>query len=404
MKKSSLQFELSLKISLFFIMIMLAVSSGTIAYLSNRYNKIIIDDMNGNLVNAVNTIDYYFDDVKTPMVMISRNSSIQKVLKNYQGMTNREKLDTVNQLEDFVQNITTFKSFINDIIVVGVNGYLYNIYRESPDKYIGDYDFLNSKYLADSSAGPVRLTYTGQHPTDYYMSSVLSEVYSVVLPIRSGQKRIGYVICDLKSETINNILNNNLKEAQAKIIIQDEKGAILYEEGNEEILAEEVVDDKNRSNETEASKKNIFEILFARGNYVTSVTSEVTGWTYYYAESYETINSFLKKVFMVHIVIIAGMLAVIAFFSNQLSRLILKPLKNIAFMIREMKINQGDYRKNSYNAGGQNVNELSIEIEQMIRRLESLINENYIYELKAKDAQIQVLTNQLSPHFLYNTL
>ena len=115
--------------------------------------------------------------------------------------------------------------------MVGVNGYLYNIYRESPDKYIGDYDFLNSKYLADSSAGPVRLTYTGQHPTDYYMSSVLSEVYSVVLPIRSGQKRIGYVICDLKSETINNILNNNLKEAQAKIIIQDEKGAILYEEG-----------------------------------------------------------------------------------------------------------------------------------------------------------------------------
>ena len=146
MKKNSLQFELSLKISLFFIMIMLAVSSGTIAYLSNRYNKIIIDDMNSNLVNAVSTIDYYFDDVKTPMVMISRNSSIQRVLKNYQGMTNREKLDTVNQLEDFVQNITTFKSFINDIIVVGVNGYLYNIYRESPDKYIGDYDFLNSRY------------------------------------------------------------------------------------------------------------------------------------------------------------------------------------------------------------------------------------------------------------------
>ena len=404
MKKNSLQFELSLKISLFFIMIMLAVSSGTIAYLSNRYNKIIIDDMNSNLVNAVSTIDYYFDDVKTPMVMISRNSSIQRVLKNYQGMTNREKLDTVNQLEDFVQNITTFKSFINDIIVVGVNGYLYNIYRESPDKYIGDYDFLNSRYLADSSVGPVGLTFTGQHPTDYYMSASFSEVYSVVLPIRSGQNRIGYVICDLKSETINNILNNNLKEEQAKILIRDEKGEILYEEGNEKILAEEVVDDKNRSNETEASKKNIFEILFARGNYVTSVTSEVTGWTYYYAESYETINSFLKKVFMVHIVIIAGMLAVITFFSNQLSRLILKPLKNIAFMIREMKINQGDYRKNSYNAGGQNVNELSIEIEQMITRLESLINENYLYELKAKDAQIQVLTNQLSPHFLYNTL
>ena len=36
-------------------------------------------------------------------------------MKNYTNMSNREKFNSTNAVEDFVQNITTFKSFINDI-------------------------------------------------------------------------------------------------------------------------------------------------------------------------------------------------------------------------------------------------------------------------------------------------
>ncbi len=405
MKKNSLQFELSLKISVFFIVVIFAVSSAIIIYMSNQYNKIIIQNMNNNIENVVESIDYYFDDVKTPMVMIARNSSILKAVKDYQNMDNREKLDTENSLEDFVQNITAFKSFINDIIIIGNNGYVYNINNNSPDKYLYNFKFLDSSYLKDAEEGTIKLYYLGQHPTEYYISDVRdSKVYSVVLPIRTGKNKLSYIMCDIKAETINEILQNTLKDKRAKMFIQDEQGNILYEEGNIGVSAEEVMEYRTGTGNEAYSKKNIFEILFSKGSYITEVKSDITGWTYIYVEPFKNFNGFIKKVFFFNLIIIIFASTVIIFFTKQLSSQILKPLKNIAFMIQKMKINQGEKNENSLYMKGQNVNKLSIEIEQMIHRIDKLISDNYLSDLKTKDAQIQVLVNQLSPHFLYNTL
>ena len=97
-------------------------------------------------------------------------------------------------------------------------------------------------------------------------------------------------------------------------------------------------------------------------------------------------------------------LVAVTFFSGQLTRQILTPLKNIIYMIKDMQINQGAQELAADYQDMKSVSELSIQIEHMIRRMDKLIRENYLYELKRKDLQIQILTHQLSPHFLYNTL
>ncbi len=123
MKKYSLQFELILKISIGFILLIIILSSSIVMFTSGQYNRIIMENIHGSMENAVNSIDYYFEDVKTPMVMLARNKNIREAMKNYTNMSNREKLNSTNAVEDFVQNITTFKSFINDIIIVGSQGF-----------------------------------------------------------------------------------------------------------------------------------------------------------------------------------------------------------------------------------------------------------------------------------------
>lgn len=405
MKKNSLQFELILKISIFFILFVIGVSSAVLIFTTNEYNKIIMENMSANMENVVDSIDYYFEDVKTPMVMMARNDNIIKAMKGYGSMTNREKLNTTNELKDFVQNITTFKSFINDIIIVGNNGYLYNIYNENTDKYLGSYNFATSVYLREAKEGPVRLYYVGEHPTDYYIHPPEGEtVYSAALVVRSMTNRIGYIICDIKGDVINGILKNNLKEGSAKILVTDEKGRLIYEEGNEEIEADGVLEEAERRKTRGYDNKNLMEILLARDNYVTQVKSAVTGWTFLYAEPYQNFNGFVKKIMLFNLAALLIGLVVIVFFSRQLGKQVLTPLKNIAFMIREMKINQGNTAEHAFHPKGQNVKELSIEIEQMIRKIDHLISDNYVSELKARDARIQVLINQLSPHFLYNTL
>lgn len=335
------------------------------------------------------------------MVMIARNDNIRKAVKDYQNMDNKEKLLTKNEMEDFVKNITTFKSFINDIIIVGNNDYRYNIYNNNPNKFLNDFNFLESNYLKKAKEGSIRLYYLGQHPTDYYMETWSdSEVYSVVLPIRSSNSNLGYIICDIKADTINGILANTLKNKQAKVLIYNEDKEILFQDGNSNISAEKVMSYDNKGSYT---SKNIFEILFSKDNYIAEIKSDVTDWTYLYIEPYSNFNGAVQRIFLINLIIILIAYIVIVFFSKQLSSHILKPLRNIAFMIQEMKINQ-EARRESYYIKGQNVNQLSIEIEHMIHRIDKLISDNYMYELQVKDAHIQVLVNQLSPHFLYNTL
>ena len=147
MKKYSLQFELILKISIGFILLIIILSSSIVMFTSGQYNRIIMENIHGSMENAVNSIDYYFEDVKTPMVMLARNKNIREAMKNYTNMSNREKLNSTNAVEDFVQNITTFKSFINDIIIVGSQGFKYNIYNENADKFLRDFDFTGEDYF-----------------------------------------------------------------------------------------------------------------------------------------------------------------------------------------------------------------------------------------------------------------
>ena len=407
MKKNRLhmiRFDQKFKILLLFIAFMFGLSTVIILYMSNQYNKTIIQNIDRSNKMMMESIEYYFDDVKTPMVMIAQNSTIQKAMKDYNNLTAGEQLDVLNGMKDFVQNITTFKPFINDIFIIGNDGYVYNIYNSTSEKFLGDFDFLNSDYLSQAREGNIRLYYLGKHETDYYLHPIQeSSVYSVAFPVKQGMKRIGYVMCDIKASVINEVIEYSNSGRNAKIAILDENGDLVYEQGygrNDEICKLEELQEKGKT----LPEHNLFKILFSKEDYITFEKSDVTGWTYVHAEPYSSFNGFVKQVVIMGAVVILIGMGVIAVFLKQLTGEIIVPLKNIAFIIHEMKINQGEDSTPFYRAHGESVAELSVEIENMIRKIDTLVNDVYISELKAKDAQIQIMTNQLSPHFLYNTL
>ena len=400
MKSGSIRFNLVFRISILFIAIILASSSVIVLYMTERYNKTILENMDYKIDNIVHNVDYYFDDVKTPMTMLARNKTVAKSITKYYDLSNRGKLDVLTELDSFVQNIETFKEFIADIIIVGNNGFVYNIYDENADKYLKDYDFLNSDYLEEAVSGKIQLYYYGEHTPDYYLENYENrKVYSVILPIRNGRDKKGYVICDLDAEIINKSFVNLLDNNESKVAILNGKGDIIFEDGSEKIEESEMQKYDNRK------KHNIFEVLFEHGNYLTYVKSAVTGWTYVYAETYDNFNGLMKQIFyFTAALILLGELSII-FISRQISYKILKPMRDIAFSIKEMQVNNeefsGDIGKR-INQG--NIHELSIEIEKMLHQMDRLISENYMYALKMKESQIQMLEDQLSPHFLYNTL
>lgn len=222
MKKRSLQFELTGKISIGLIIVTILVSSAIILLETIQYNNIILDSAYKNMSGTVDTIDYYFEDVKTPMVMLARNDSVVKAMEHYSDMTNREKLETNNTLKEFVQNIASFKSFISDIIILGNEGFQYNVYSNDQSKFLKKVDFSALPYFDKVNEERRRLYYIGEHETDYYQADNM-RVYSVVLPVYKNQKHIGYIICDIDAAMIDDSLKKNAEGESAKIVVCDDR-------------------------------------------------------------------------------------------------------------------------------------------------------------------------------------
>lgn len=399
MKKRSLQFELTGKISIGLIIVTILVSSAIILLETIQYNNIILDSAYKNMSGTVDTIDYYFEDVKTPMVMLARNDSVVKAMEHYSDMTNREKLETNNTLKEFVQNIASFKSFISDIIILGNEGFQYNVYSNDQSKFLKKVDFSALPYFDKVNEEQRRLYYIGEHETDYYQADNM-RVYSVVLPVYKNQKHIGYIICDIDAAMIDDSLKKNAEGESAKIVVCDELGNLIYEQGNDKISAEHILAAEKKAQ----GSMGLLEQFFSHGELLIEVKSEKTDWVYLYAIPYENLNRFGKVIFLFDVTVILLGLVAVTFFSGQFTRQILTPLKNIIYMIKDMQINQGAQELAADYQDMKSVSELSIQIEYMIQRMDKLIRENYLYELKRKDLQIQILTHQLSPHFLYNTL
>jgi two-component system sensor histidine kinase YesM len=83
-------------------------------------------------------------------------------------------------------------------------------------------------------------------------------------------------------------------------------------------------------------------------------------------------------------------------------RYIFNPLKN---MLKEM----GEFREGNLEAkmsyrSGDEIGRINREVEGIFNRIHDLIHEVYINKIYNQEATLKMLTSQINPHFLYNTL
>ncbi len=85
-----------------------------------------------------------------------------------------------------------------------------------------------------------------------------------------------------------------------------------------------------------------------------------------------------------------------------LSKKITVRIDNILEKMRYASVGQLDFKiENNYS---DEIGELSDVFTQMATKLNNLIEENYISNIRAKESELNALQSQIHPHFLYNTL
>lgn len=122
--------------------------------------------------------------------------------------------------------------------------------------------------------------------------------------------------------------------------------------------------------------------------------------------SYNQIFFPMIRTYILTFFVIAIVLIGVCMISNQL---ILNMMSHFQVLIQKMDRFSGKTEGDSipvydYSQRGDEVGLIHRHFDEMVSKIECLIQENYVKQLYIKEAQLKALKTQIHPHFLYNTL
>lgn len=386
-------------ISYFAPLVAISILSSSVLCFYNFYIYVKREKINStiSLVNQTETnVNYYFSDVKTIMAYFSGNATIINALQNYNSLSIQQQYEINQSISQITQNINIYKDYISDVLILGKSGYQTNL---SNSHILGNqkvmYQAWFQPYLNVKGPG---FYYAPVHPNAYYGNVVLgTSVVSIILPVRNYDNDvIGYIVGDLNLDILNTLTAYNMD-----LILSDTDGTIMYDKDTGEI------NKKINPNILNSIKSStIKSVTFVDGNRKYLAIGERmnnTDWLLYFTVPYSTFYSPIYKISKIEFFIILPMFLIAAIIMTiVLSSQIKKPLDKLIKRMDKMDIEKYVYIKSNYRIS--EVNILGNKFEKMLSQISRLINEVYSFRMMQKEAELQSLREQITPHFMYNAL
>jgi two-component system sensor histidine kinase YesM len=397
--------SISNRIILFFVPLTTAliITVGVLSFF-NYYSKMerqIINDTMKIIEQVNNNVDFYFNDIKTPMAMIAMNTNVVKMLTNYENMDYTQRLLAERDIEDFTNNINSFKSYIGDLIIVGRNDFRKNLKPKSQLLY--SYNFLKAPWFQDIIRKNQKgVQFISLHVCDYYPTSGLpyNRIVSAVLPVYGQEKVLGYIICDINMNKLKNLSNSFERSKDGIIYMVDQQGKIIFHP--EEAMLEKQMDSGIKNRVLSKESGNLVYQYKGGTDLVIFSRSSVTGWTLVAQIPYSNIYSPVMETRTMIYWIIGISIICIILISIIIANQIRKPLD--ALVHNMQTIEQQDFKPVSSNYGYGETAILGERFESMAARIDMLIKDVYLSKVKQREAELDILRNQINPHFLYNAL
>lgn len=356
------------------------------------YFKSTVESLNEEFDNLLKDTNYI-------SLILSFNASDQSPV-----LTEANSIDTYQQLERdriltrSVNDFYSYRSYISSILLCGINGRVFsNGVALSPDELAAMPWFEELDQSGDS--GIFIKTHTNYSSANQQKSYVIS----IGRKLWANDKHIGYLLVDISYDYINNRLSKAVTD-DSILMIMDDQGGLIYNSETPKAPAESINDTefKNLSGYLSSSEDQ-FEVETGGKRYLASYKkSEYTNWTTLCLMPMDAImgdiNRTLNMTLTLSAVCLVAGILLIGGFSTYQTRNILK-LKSYVD-----HVDPSDLQEVPTIESGDEIEELGISFNQMIKRVNQLMIDLEERKKKERNAEFQALYAQISPHFLSNTL
>lgn len=211
---------------------------------------------------------------------------------------------------------------------------------------------------------------------------------------------IGVILVNTNLSFFSNLFQKTVFIPGQRIVITDEKGNIMFDTIKSNILKKL---EPQYSDLIKKSNNKTISLNLNNNSYLISYdTSDLTGWKVLNIipenELYKPINETRRAIIFITIILLLFASLFIFFISLQISN----PIKKLILLMK--MVEKGDFDVKLKLTNRNKIGELCKTFNKMTRKVKRLINEVYIEKIRQKDLELQMLQNQINPHFLYNTL
>ncbi len=392
--KKSLSKSLIASSIIFMVIPLLLLGAGVGIYQYHSINQHQQENCFHVMEKILENIGDYWLEIKELKEECLTNYAIQKIEAGRADamdyIKGKEILKKLSKNDNFYENISIVKngetvlqtgSFYEDI---DIQNEVMEYFAENPEvneKWISPSALEHEFYLYYAYDGPL-LTYCA------LLRDYTSKNYS----------NTGSLYVTIKEETLCSSYSDFMSDENTESYLTDQDGYILSAQ-DKESLGKNLEKIKNITfieNDTvegkcsEDGKIYLYKHGKETGGYLVTA---IPFWTYY------------QNIIIVTVLIAAAIILCIIFtliFMLRMRKSVVLPIYELADKFRNME--NGRLEVADFQEREDEIGVLQSSFNIMIMKLKKLIEQTLVLELQKKEAQIQSLTAQINPHFLYNTL
>ncbi len=402
-----MRFALSLRFRLmtFYLIIFLVLAAIMIFAMPYYFQQSLSSETRtlteGTLTSITRNIETYLDDLNRLTLTPYLNDDVMQAMQlkaspNYQQADDYSKLIADRALKTtlplFLQNSRT-DILATVLVIPNGTAYVASIGGAFGEP-VANYAYTQQAWYQKAVQADGDVVFISSHPEDYLSNAPIRQVFSVARLIKDPDTRqpLGVIMADADTVVLARIINDIHFNVSSIVCVFDDQNKLLY---------------SSRPLPTELQNRNFDDastVEAGRDSYVTvSTMISPAHWKLVVLLSNAEVKAKTRWIYVTGILFaIGGLMLTFALFFI-LSRWVGRPFQEMIAVMKQVET--GNLQTRFMVPGSHDeISELGRALNNMIERLNELIEREYKAVINQRNAEYRALQSQIHPHFIYNTL
>lgn len=356
---------------------------------------------------ATINLDNQLTDVRARMIRLTSDTAVQRCL-NAASPTYSYTLPYERDIAAAFREIAVFKPYIQDLFIIGKNGFVYN--QGGRGDLVKGYDYWSQRWYKEAiePKDNIYVRMLQLHPQDYYNPRIAPTAagqltFSISMIVTNTRREpTGAVLCNFNLAALGNQLMSSNYEDSGRIALLDEDGVIVSQNGNTGIGEKLELSQDALKVLKEKNEGSLTADIAGRGYLISFSTSDISRWKLVSYIPLSEIHEHSRPIYLSMLPFLLGLLVVNALIARLISGSIDRPIKVLVEDVSEID----ETRMEAIDTGYRYVEliQISEKFNDLLARLKASIERDYLSQLQLERARLSALQAQIQPHFLFNTL